>query len=54
MSEVPVEEQAQVAAEFATGLVDTLGLDADVRAEADDEYVRLEICLLYTSPSPRD
>lgn len=43
MSDVPVEEQARLAEEFAQGLVEAFGFDADVSARADDEYVRLDI-----------
>lgn len=41
MSDVPMEEQAKAAEEFTRGLVDAFDLEADVRVEIDDEFLRI-------------
>lgn len=44
MSDVPIEEQARAAEEFARGLVQAFGLQAEVSARSDDDdYLRVEI-----------
>lgn len=43
MSEVPVEEQAEMAEEFAQGLVEAFGLDGSAEAYADEDRVQVDI-----------
>lgn len=43
MSHVPLDEQAEGAEEFTEGLVKAFGLDGEIRAEVDDEYVRVTV-----------
>lgn len=43
MSEVPVEEQAEMAEEFAQGLVEAFGLEGSAEAYADEDRVQVDI-----------
>lgn len=43
MSDVPVEEQAEVAQDFVRGLLDEFGLDGDVRVSTEEDRVVLEV-----------
>lgn len=44
MSDVPIEEQVRAAQDFARGLVEAFGLDAEVRAASDDDdHLRVEV-----------
>lgn len=43
MSDVPVEEQAEMAEEFAQGLVEAFGLEGSAEARADEDRVQVDI-----------
>lgn len=44
MTEVPIEDQEKVARDFTQGLVDSFGLDAQVRVSSDDDdHLRVEV-----------
>lgn len=43
MSDVPVEEQAEMAEEFAQGLVEAFGLEGSAEGRADEDRVQVDI-----------
>lgn len=43
VTEVPVERQAAVASDFARGLVDAFGFEAEVRDEVEDDTITIQV-----------